>query len=123
MTTRRRAFLELEGIAAITILVTLIGAFTLGMFQLARSSHALISREQATLAAESVLNRLRDGATPTDDELESRFRYMTFHIERTPATGDFEGLDLATVHVEAFTFGKKTATVQLSGFVKKEATP
>lgn len=118
---RRRAIFHLEAIVSLCIVVFLLGAFAAAVLSLARTSHALISRQQATLAAEAVLNQLRDGRPPTDEALADRFRDMEIQIEREDATGDFEGLDRVTVIVEAFTQGRRTASVRLSGVVEPEA--
>lgn len=120
MKTRHRAFLELEAIVALGIIIVLVGALTAGIVGFARASHALVSQQQATLAAESVLNELRGGAAPAIADLEARFRDMKFDIEREPAEGDFTGLDLATVRIDAFTHGKRMASVRLSGYIPKE---
>ncbi|MCB9858077.1 MAG: hypothetical protein H6818_20525 [Phycisphaerales bacterium] len=118
---RRRAFLQLEAITTMCIMIFVIGALTAAILSLARAGHAQISRQQATLAAEAVMNEVREGNAPTDDEFRERFPDMDIHIERTPAAGDFDGLDCAIVHVDAYTFGRKTASVRLRGFVEKEA--
>lgn len=112
--------MQLEAITALCMMIFVIGALAAAILGLARSSHALISRQQATLAAEAVMNELRSGDTPSTDELAKRFRDMNIHIERTPATGDFDELDRATVLVDAYTFGRKTASVRLGGFIEKE---
>ena len=118
----QRAFLQLEAITALCMMTFVVGALAAAILGLARSSHALISRQQATLAAEAVLNELRSGDVLTEDEIETRFGDMNIRIERTSATGDFDGLDRAVVHVDALTHGRITASVRLCGFVKTEAT-
>lgn len=117
----RRAVFQLEAIAALVTIIVVIGAFTAAILGLARSSHALITRQQATLAAEAVLNDIRNGAASTPESVKTRFPDMAIRIERTPASGDFAGLDRATVQVDAFTHGRKSAGIRLSGFVQQEA--
>ncbi len=117
----RRAVLQLEAIAALITIIVVIGAFTAGMLGLARSSHDLIARQQATLAAEAVLNDIRNGATAAPESLKKSFQHLEIQIERTPASGDFAGFDRATVQVDAFTHGRKSASVRLSGLVQQEA--
>jgi len=118
--TKRRAFLQLEAIAAMCMMIFVIGAFGLAILGLARSSHKMIARQQATLAAEAVLNDIRCGETPTQDELAERFDDMTIQIDRAAATGEFEGFDRATVSVDCFVHGRRAASVRLSGVVQKE---
>ena len=118
--TRRRAIFQLEAIVALGTMIFIVSAMTAAILTLARSSHALIARQQATLAAETLLNDIRDGDAPTAEEFGARFHDMEFRIDRTPATGDFAGFDRATVHVDVFTHGRKSATVRLCGFVMPE---
>ena len=117
---KRRAFLQLEAIAAMCMMIFVIGAFAVAVLGLARSSHKMIARQQATLAAEAVLNEIRCGETPTQDELAERFVDMTIRIDRAAASGDFEGFDRATVSVDCFVHGRHAASVHLSGVVRKE---
>lgn len=117
-----RGIIQLEAIAALTILLMVLAAFALLLFTNARGGHVLISRQRAVLAAEAVLNEARAGIRQSDDGWSERFANLKIHTSKTPATGEFVGCELWTVEAITTLHGRTTATVRLRGIVPMTPT-
>jgi|GEM_PF-2216877 len=113
----RKGVLQLEAIAALTILLFVLAAFATFLFASARSGHILIDRQRGVLAAEAVLNEARAGIRLSDEAWSERYDDITIRIEREPGAGEFNGCEMWTVRVETQFDGRTTGIVSLKGAI------
>ena len=116
---QRSAIVLLEAVVATTLIAGVLAILTQAIVQFARQSDVLVTRQRAMLAAEAVLNEIRNGHEPTSESFAARFPAMRFEVTRTEGDGDWVGCRHVIVKVRATTNRGVTVRVRLDGYVRE----
>ena len=119
-----RAYLLIEMTVAVALLAIILVAFTTVMTRFASSVKRLRAQHQAVFAAESELDRLRAGASPSSPEdVAKRFGNLSLTVDRKPAPAAWSGFEQVTVTVRQKIGGRPTVTCRLSAYLPPEKKP
>lgn len=109
----------LELIVAIGLIVGVLTLFTLSITQFAGQSDVLLTRQQAMMAAEAVLNEVRNGNQPAPEAFAARFVDMTVEVSRKPGKGQWRGLTHVIVSVATTAHERTPIRVSLGGYIRE----
>ncbi len=103
------------------LVLTMFALMTAGMTRFVAQGNVIHARQQAMLAAESTLNRIRDGGDINPDEPGRRFEGMDIEIERRAGHDDWCGFTHVIVTVQVTVNVSRHVKVRLHGYVKEVA--
>jgi hypothetical protein len=111
----------LEAMGALVIVAAMLALMSFVMTQLADHNRLVMTRQRATLAAESVLNELRAGEEFDAAAFGDRFPSMLATVIRTPGLGEWEGLALVQVRVDVTIHPGRVARGAARGYVREDS--
>lgn len=109
----------LEAVVATTLIAGVLALLTQTIVQFARQSDVLVTRQRAMLAAEAVLNEIRNLHEPTSESFAARFPAMRFEVMRKQGDAAWAGCRHVIVKVYATTNRKAVVRVRLDGYVRE----
>lgn len=117
--TLRCGFFTVEVLASLMLVIFILMVFAYGLTQFSHLSDVLMTRQRAALAAEAVLNEIRSGYEPTNAQLAARFRDLSFEIQQTAGTGEWDDLTRVTVMVRGTAACGRPVRFALDGYIRK----
>ncbi len=115
--SRVRGFIVIEIALTLALVLGMLTLFALALSRTVANSGRLLARQQAMLAAEAVLNEIREGAPPDPAAFRRRFRHMDVEVHRQDGAGDWDGTTLVTVRVRVVAGRGRGLSMHLSGYV------
>ena len=110
-------FIAIEIALTLALVLGMLTLFALALSQTVANSGRLLARQQAMLAAEAVLNEIREGVPADPAETRRRFQNMDIEVRREEGAGDWAGTTLVTVRVRVVAGRGRGLSMHLSGYV------
>lgn len=115
----RRAFLSLEVIFTIGLVLGVLSFFVFSLTGLTQHNDVMLARQRAFLAAEATLNEIRAGLEPDRAAFSERFGDLTVDVRRAPADGPWSGFQRVVVSVETVAGAGTPVRVWVGGYVRE----
>lgn len=109
--------MAIEIVLTLALVLGMLTLFALALSQTTANSGRVLARQQAMLAAEAVLNEIREGSPPDPAAFRRRFRQMEIEVRREEGAGDWDGMTLVTVRVRVVAGRGRGLSMHLSGYV------
>lgn len=117
---RYSGFLMAELIVALTILAMLLAGMAFSLNGMAKFNRYQLIRQQCIAAAQAELDGLTATGRPiSDEDFKRLWPELRISIDKTPGTGQWQGMELVEVTASGRSF-RKQVQIKLSRYILKD---